>query len=284
MAIKFNHNELNAVIKHFCIITNVSVDVLDADFVRIASYSEKKPEFCKEIQKRKQGKEKCFCSDSELLQKCKKSRRFESHICHAGILDAAMPIIKDDKIMGYAVIGRTRVNKFDKTKISWFGSDTGELERMYYDITEYNDRQIQSMFELAAMIVSFILTNDIISAEVDELAQQADEYIEQNLCGKISIGELCARLNVSRNLLYKSVKEAFGATVNEHIMSKRMQKGRELLKNTDYSMSRIADEIGIGSYTYFSKLFKQKYGLTPLAFRKINAGNGENSENARFSG
>lgn len=270
--IKYNSERLNEVIKDFCVITNVSVEVLDAEFAKIASYSEKKPDFCLEIQKNPGGHEKCMCSDLTLLKKCRESRSVEWHICHAGILDAAMPIIKSDSIIGYIVIGRTRVLDFDEVfdRIDWMSTDYSKMQEYYMEIKEYNDRQIHSMFELAAMIVSFILTNEIINPEIDQFSQRAAEYIDSHLKETLSVAVLCRELNVSKNYLYEKFRTSFNSTVNNYIISHRMQRACNLLKNTDLPVSRIAEEIGIGTYTYFSRLFKAKYNISPLAYRKIN--------------
>ena len=48
-----------------------------------------------------------------------------------------------------------------------------------------------------------------------------------------------------------------------------MRRASYLLKNTDLPVSSIAEEIGIGTYTYFSRLFKEKYNIPPLAYRKF---------------
>lgn len=266
--IRYNKEKLNSVIRDFCIMTNVSVAVTDENFKIIADCSEKSPRFCMEIQKSDEGRAKCECSDISLLKKCRESRTAESHICHAGILDAALPIIKANKIIGYVMIGRTRVSKFDEGKINWLRADNRRIKKLYYDITKYNDKQIKSMFRLAAMIVSFILTNDIITAETDEFSAKVDEFIEQNINSPLTVSGLCKEFNVSKNALYDKFRSAFDSTVNEYIISKRLLKAKELLKTTDYTMSRIAYECGIESYTYFSKIFKKENGIPPNLYRK----------------
>lgn len=266
--IKFNKEKLNSVIRDFCVITNVSAAVTDENFKIIANCSEKTPRFCMEIQKSNEGLARCECSDVSLLEKCRESRRAESHICHAGILDAAIPIIKANKIIGYVIIGRTRVSEFDESKINWLKADNRRMKKLYYDITEYNEKQIQSMLRLAAMIVSFILTNDIITAEADEFSAKADEFIEKNINSRLTVKSLCREFNVSKNALYEKFRSAFGSTVNDYIISKRLEKGKTLLLNTDMPISRIAEECGFGSYTYFSKLFKCENGLSPISYRK----------------
>ena len=269
--IKYNSERLNSVIKDFCIITDISVEVLDSEFACLASYSENKSEFCMEIQKTTCGKEKCICSDLTLLKKCRESRRVEWHICHAGILDAVVPIIKFDNIIGYIVIGRTRVLKFDEVyrRIDWMKPDYKMMESYYMNIKEYNEKQIKSMFELAVMIVSYILTNEIITPELDPFSVRAAEYIDGHLKENLTVQTLCRELNVSKNYLYEKFRTSFNQTVNDYIVSCRMRRASYLLKNTDLSVSRIAEEIGIGTYTYFSRLFKEKYNIPPLAYRKF---------------
>ena len=97
---------------------------------------------------------------------------------------------------------------------------------------------------------------------------RVSDYVDKHLSEKLSIGQLCRDLNVSRNFLYEKFRLAFGMTVNEYILSKRLQKGQKMLLETEYPVSQIAEEIGMNSYNYFSRLFKEKYILSPTKFRK----------------
>lgn len=267
--IKFNKEKLVSVIRDLCVITNVSVAIMDEDFKIIADYSEKCPQFCKEIQKSCEGFARCECSDTSLMKKCRESRTVKSHICHAGILDAAIPIIKTNKIIGYIMIGRMRVLEFDESKLPWLKTDNCNIEKLYYDITEYSEEQIQSIFRIAKMVVSFILTNDIISIETAEFSAAVDLLIEKNISSTLTVSSLCKELNISKNALYEKFRNSFDSTVNDYITAKRLEKGRTLLLKTDLPISLIAEKCGFGSYTYFSKLFKCKNGVSPCAYRKL---------------
>lgn len=270
MNVKYNSERLNDVIKHFCILTKVSVGVFDSKFTQIAYYSENQPHFCMEIQKNNWGHEQCVCSDLTLLRKCMESRRTAWHICHAGILDAAMPIIKDNVIIGYIIIGRTRVLRFEEafSRIDWLGVDNEKMKEYYMELTGYSHKQIHSMFELASMIVSFILTNDIINPEIDRFSQNAVKFIDEHIDEKLSIEILCKEFNVSKNYLYEKFRTNLNSTVNDYIICRRMQMASELLRNTELSVSCIAEKVGIETYTYFGRLFKDKYNISPLAYRK----------------
>lgn len=270
MNIKYSSERLNKVIRDFCILTNISLAVLDSDMTSLASYSDTEPMYCKEIQKCKSGKEKCICSDLSLLKKCRESMQITRHICHAGILDAAMPIIQNDIIIGYILIGRTRVLSFEEAfaHLDWLSGDREKMKKYYIELAGYNERQVQSLFALISMLVSFILTNDIISTQTDPFAKAVSDFIDEHTGEKISIEMICKEFNVSRNYLYNKFHENFHSTVNDYIIDRKMSKAKELLKNTNLSISLIADKIGMGTYTYFSRLFKDRCGISPLNYRK----------------
>ncbi len=268
----YDASKLQDVIKDFCVITGVSVSVLDDEFEVLASYSEQMPAFCLAIQSTPDGKEKCLCSDMALLKRCRESGKAQSHICHAGVMDAALPIGKDSGIIGYILIGRTRVADFSEIepRLSWLSEDRSVLQEQYEQLQTYNDRQIHSMFELASMIVSFILTNEIIRSEENAFAKLAKDYINGHLCESLSVGALCRSLGVSKNALYESFRAAFGKTVGEYITDARLKKAKKLLCDSTLSIDSIAEQTGFASYTYFSRSFKKKYHLPPLAYRKAH--------------
>ncbi len=270
--IRYDASKLQDVIKDFCVITGVSVSVLDDEFEVLASYSEQMPAFCLAIQSTPDGKEKCLCSDMALLKRCRESGKAQSHICHAGVMDAALPIGKDGGIIGYILIGRTRVADFSEIepRLSWLSEDRSVLQEQYEQLQTYNDRQIHSMFELASMIVSFILTNEIIRSEENAFAKLAKDYVNGHLCESLSVGTLCRSLGVSKNALYESFRTAFGKTVGEYITDARLKKAKKLLCDSTLSIDSIAEQTGFASYTYFSRSFKKKYHLPPLAYRKAH--------------
>lgn len=270
--IRYDASKLQDVIKDFCVITGVSVSVLDDEFEVLASYSEQMPAFCLAIQSTPDGKEKCLCSDMALLKRCRESGKAQSHICHAGVMDAALPISKDGGIIGYILIGRTRVADFSEIepRLSWLSEDRSVLQEQYEQLQTYNDRQIHSMFELASMIVSFILTNEIIRSEENAFAKLAKDYVNGHLCESLSVGTLCRSLGVSKNALYERFRTAFGKTVGEYITEARLKKAKKLLCDSTLSIDAIAEQTGFASYTYFSRSFKKKYRLPPLAYRKAH--------------
>jgi AraC-like DNA-binding protein len=99
------------------------------------------------------------------------------------------------------------------------------------------------------------------------------EYITKNYSQTESLEDLAKRFFVSRCYLSRIFKEVTGFTVNEYINIHRIQKGQDLLVNSDYNITEISDLLGYESITYFEKVFKKYTETTPLKYRKTHAVN-----------
>lgn len=94
-----------------------------------------------------------------------------------------------------------------------------------------------------------------------------EEHIEDS---HFSVENLADILKISRVQLYRKVKALLGISISEYINEKRLAKAKNYLKSSDFSISEIAYKVGYSSPGYFSTSFKNKYGLTPNAFRSAS--------------
>jgi AraC-like DNA-binding protein len=67
--------------------------------------------------------------------------------------------------------------------------------------------------------------------------------------------------------LYRKVKAILGISVSDHINNIRLDKSKELLLNSNKTISEIAYAVGFSS-NYFSTTLKNKYGVSPKEFKK----------------
>jgi AraC family transcriptional regulator, transcriptional activator of pobA len=75
-------------------------------------------------------------------------------------------------------------------------------------------------------------------------------------------------LNITPNHLNKLVKNITGKSPTKWIDDTLVLEAKVLLYQTNYSISQVAEEVGIYDPSYFSRLFKKYEGITPLEFRK----------------
>ncbi len=97
---------------------------------------------------------------------------------------------------------------------------------------------------------------------------KAVNIIEENLEDLPTIGNIAREVGLNSNKLQQGFREILGKTVNDFITEKRLESARSLLSNTDLTLSTIASTIGYRSNSYFSKKFRETFGVLPSEFRK----------------
>lgn len=96
------------------------------------------------------------------------------------------------------------------------------------------------------------------------------QYIDFNYSRIISLEDLSTLAGVNKTTLISIFKEVYGTTPIRYINRIRLHKAKELLVNTDTSVSEIADLVGFQSIHYFSRFFKAKENCTPMEYRMRN--------------
>lgn len=96
----------------------------------------------------------------------------------------------------------------------------------------------------------------------------ASNYINDNLSTYKSVPSLTKITGLNPTKLQEGFKHLYGTTVNRYVFEARLNHAKELLLNTDDSISEIVYKVGLSSKSYFSRIFKEEYGVQPSSFRK----------------
>lgn len=100
--------------------------------------------------------------------------------------------------------------------------------------------------------------------------EKAAIIIQSNVADIGTIEDLAREVGLNVNKLQSGFQALYNCTVHDFIQKTRLENAMSLLRNTSYSLGEISDRIGITSKSYFSKLFKDHYNITPSEFRKKN--------------
>lgn len=94
-------------------------------------------------------------------------------------------------------------------------------------------------------------------------------YISNNVDKQISLNSVADEFKISPSYLSRLFKECLGTNFLEYVSNKKLEKACELLVGqNDMNISDIAQTLGYVTPAYFSRIFKEKYGLTPALYRK----------------
>lgn len=108
------------------------------------------------------------------------------------------------------------------------------------------------------------------TAGFDELfLKKAKDILEKEYAREsFGIEELCMAMGISRVQLHRKLIAITGQSASHFIRSFRLEKAKELLRNTIKLVSEIAYETGFSDANYFSRVFSQEFGAPPSDFRK----------------
>lgn len=102
----------------------------------------------------------------------------------------------------------------------------------------------------------------------NQLAERTAAYIQHHYAEPVSNETLAAALHFHPNYIVRCMKEKFAQTPIEYLQAFRMDRAKRLLLTTEWTIERIAEEIGFRYAPYFSSRFKRSTGMSPLQFRK----------------
>ena len=241
----------------------------------------------------------------ELLHYCNVTRKEQSQIEKAPIYYYDFTFVLKGE-MTYAVDGKTYVLHQNDAILIKPGSIRERLKTptlakyVSYNFTVYDDslipkktylkdvishdiRQITSIFsashisniysskEKVINLLNYILLeiNDIINFDSNNKhIITIIKYINEHMSEPISLSTVSDYVNLSKEYTSCVFKKETGKTVTEYINERKMFIAKEMILGTNHSLVNIAEQLGYDNYSYFSKMFKKQFDISPRNLKK----------------
>lgn len=151
-----------------------------------------------------------------------------------------------------------------------------QILRLFMEIAELVQTQApgfdQIIATMASQIVARLLArirySDSEARRIEALIRRAKMHIMKNATQAIDAHRLARELGISYSAFRHNFKQLTGLPPGQYQIQIRLNKARQLLRNSSLSIASIAEELGFESVYYFSRLFKKKIGCSPLAYRR----------------
>jgi AraC family transcriptional regulator len=126
---------------------------------------------------------------------------------------------------------------------------------------------------MAVHLLTHYLTTDITVKPYQQRLtprqmKRVTEYILAHLAQPISLETLAQQVGYSTYHFAQLFRETTGATPHQFVLSKRLERARYLLTQTDLSLSQVTLEVGFQSQSHFTHTFKTHLGVTPRQYRR----------------
>jgi AraC-like DNA-binding protein/mannose-6-phosphate isomerase-like protein (cupin superfamily) len=96
------------------------------------------------------------------------------------------------------------------------------------------------------------------------------DYINQHYSEDMNLEQVAHRFNVNPSYMSREFKKSTGFTIVEFITAKRIRLARNLLRTTNYSVTKISSKVGYNNVTHFNWTFKKIMGISPVQYRKMS--------------
>lgn len=165
------------------------------------------------------------------------------------------------------------INSYGNRLLVWLEAS---LDRFFtsrilaHDSEVYLERieRVQSTEDLYTFFYSFI---NIAVSEIgrhkcsanESLIKEIQNYIEAHIDEKISVHSLSESASISAGHLRKIFKQTTGEGIKEYIIGRKMNKAAIMLRKKKMIVKEVADQIGFTDQNYFSRVFKEHFGITP---------------------
>ena len=150
-----------------------------------------------------------------------------------------------------------------------------QLARVYAAEIDKSESKITSQIRKKIILLQFIhelwkkgfiVENDTTGRNTVE--KEMVSYIQQNYTGKILLREFGEQFHLSEKYISRYFKEHFHITLSQYVTYLRLEHAKQMLQETDISVTEVAMQSGYQNISYFIRSFKKTYGVSPLKYRK----------------
>lgn len=142
--------------------------------------------------------------------------------------------------------------------------DRDKLDALLSKLEHETENDFATILEIIRLVRS-VAIQDTTSLPIVEMVEKV---LSDNIRENLSISDIASELHISTYYLMHIFKKQTGITINEYKMALRLAKAKKLLRDSNKTLSEIADFCGFESLQYFSRAFKKAEGLIPSKYRK----------------
>ena len=197
----------------------------------------------------------CIKSQRDIIKSCMEGKSFFRE-CHAGVYEYICPVFKEKTPIGFVAASGYRKKSVGFLNDSFKESLSKDIPRELLNVLI---APLSVMFE--KLLSEF---DERPEDEYNRILQFLNEYHTN-----ITLDDLCRHFARSKSHISHMFKSSSGMTIRAYANLLKLEDAKKLLSETDLSITEIALDTGFNDVSYFIKLFKKQFGISPLKYRKL---------------
>ena len=275
--VALDKKNIGVLLKDFNTLTGTRIAFCSYDFKESIAEPKDISRFCKILRMDENANKKCQECDRGAFESAAQTKGLYIYECHVGLTEGVAPVIIEDKLLGYLMMGQTlkhipNEQLWERVRFNCrnFNIDFQKLKVAFFMLTYIEWEKIYAAARIMELSAKFIHLSNLIKVQVPNMVEKITGYIESNLDKTITISEMSRSLNISKSYLSHIIKQEYKKSLTKYIQSRKIEKAKKLLDETDTSISKISEILGYNDLNYFARTFKHMTGISATQYRMIN--------------
>lgn len=242
---------------------------------------ERENPLCLLIKSCRKGREGCRQTDIQNYERAARGRIAVSYLCHAGMIDIAVPIYVDGRHIATMNCGQVlpvcpnQENwcEFHK-RIRHLGLDESELMRAYFNSPFIEPSRLHIVLRMFGFFSDYFCEvgkriknlSPCSNSEVE--IETAKRYIQAHYAESLYLHEIAAHIGFTPTYFSSLFRKTTGETLTLYVQRVRIEEAKFRLSSTSAKIADIAYEVGFSSHTHFNRVFSKLVGCSPSRYRR----------------
>lgn len=215
---------------------------------------------------------KCRKLDHEMMQVALERKDLITYTCHAGMQEVTAPILVDDELAGYVMLGQFRsetapvVSPYSNDWKAAQGND--ELQQAYEKTAIFPEAKIETLLSMFRHLLEFIVGGQLIHHKDYDLIQPVIDRIQEYPERELQLEEASKLVGRSPSTVSRVFKKVTGRSFKQYQVNHRLGLAAAQLKAKPNSpVAEIAMAVGYDDALYFSRVFRKQFNCSPSEYR-----------------
>ncbi|MBE6884886.1 MAG: helix-turn-helix domain-containing protein [Ruminococcaceae bacterium] len=224
---------------------------------------------CTELKKRPNGFRRCYQCRNAAIRKALQSQKDFGGLCIHGVYEYTRPITINNQVVCMIFIGNILPDAERSNKLRCHLSNSPALlETLEPHFSQEQCERTGALLESYIRMMLELSPTQKNDSGFDPLIENLKAYVEANLEYKVDLSMLAQIFHYNEKYLGRLFKKKTGMSFSQYINLRRLNYGQMLLKESSDPVIAISTQSGFNNVTYFNRMFKKHFGVTPTEYRQ----------------
>lgn len=229
-------------------------------------------EFCRIVQDDLGKLDNCLSLDQIKQSEAAERNHISVYRCHAGLYEAAAPVLVHGRLAGSLMIGQFRLDNGAEPDWEKEYSDPDlrkKIRAAYFELPSFSQEKLESIIDIFKTLIDYIAVKELAVVQEDNLRQDIERYIERHCAEDIRLPAMAKKLGRSVSTISQFLRRNYQTNFKELVIEHRLQLAEKFWKQHPHaSVAEAAFAAGFSDQFYFSRVFRRRKGMPPGAFRE----------------